>query len=149
MAFGTASTHMIFFIAACVIATALAGVFKLTVDSMVTGIHARRDAMNLELKTDIDILNDPNIVPNNPLMIYVKNIGTCRLDQNTATIIVDGYPLEPGDYNMTIIDGGRTWDTQTVLEVEVTHPLYGNLAPGDHYIKVTINGVSDTLNFRI
>jgi archaellum component FlaG (FlaF/FlaG flagellin family) len=140
---------MIFFVTACVIATALAGVFKVTVDSMVSSITERREDMDLHLKTDIDIINDPNKFPNNPLKIYVKNIGSCRLDQETAIVIVDGCPLDPANYTMSIFDGDTTWNTQTVLEIIVTHPTYTNLAPGDHYVKVTINGVSDSMSFRL
>ena len=155
MGVAVSSSHIIFFIASTIVAVSLAGAFTASVYSIQGGIDDRSDTLKNYLSTAIDIINDPNTVPNNNLKIYVKNTGKCQLDRNNTEIIVDGCVLRwdgPDDpdnqYTTSLVDGSWYWNTTTVLQIEVT-ASYNNLAAGDHYVKVTVNGVYDTMKFRI
>jgi len=150
MAFETASTHLIFFITAVVIATSVASMFNESVGVMSGAIYENQNAVVERLGTDIEIINDPGNVPNTPLIIYAKNIGSEILDQNRTTLIVDGYVLSASDYNTSIMESTTFWETQTVLNYTLLVASdYYTLAAGDHYVKIQINGVSDRLTFRI
>jgi flagellar protein FlaG len=150
MGFSTSTTHLIFFIASVVIASLLVGVLASAVYSIHGGIYARGKTLAKNLETDIEIVNDPNNVPNDNLTIYVKNTGRCQLNMNDTTVIVDGYCLERAEYSLTVLDNNQYWNISTVLKIEVLDPSdYDDLPPGDHYVKVSINGVDDTLRFRI
>jgi flagellar protein FlaG len=150
MGFSTSSTHLIFFISVVIIASVLAGVFAGVVYTLQSGIDARGDVLSTNLQTDIKIINDPNNVPNDNLTIYVKNTGRCTLNKDDLNIIVDGYCLESNEYSITVLNGGTDWDMGVVIKIEVLDPSdYDNLSPGDHYVKVSINGVDDTMAFRI
>lgn len=147
MGFSASTTHMIFFIAAALVATSLVGVFADTIYSIQGGIRSRGETLTNELSTKIEIINDPNNMPysGNVLTIYVKNIGENTLDQNQIDILIDG--VVKTDTTITILDDVYYyWSGTVVIKIEVNNI---SLATGDHSVKVTINGVADKMDFRI
>lgn len=140
-----ASTQLIFFVSALIVATAVVAVAANGVYKITNGIDQKSDSVENELLTDIAIINDPNEVPNDPVKIYVKNVGKTVLSQDFVTVMIDGT-LVTG-HTMTL-SGNTTahWDPSSVLTISIDMEL----GSGDHTIKViTENGVSDTLSFRI
>lgn len=144
MGFSISSTHLVFFLASMLVASTLAGVFIATTDSISDGIVEKENSISKRLKTDINIINDPNHVPNDPLTIYVKNTGSTKLNKTDVNILVNGTLQD--SVTKTVVDGGPIWEQNEVLKIEVNK----NLPAGDHWIKVIVgNDVQDTFEFSI
>ncbi len=144
MGFSISSTHLVFFLASMLVASTLAGVFIATTDSISDGIVEKENSISKRLKTHIDIINDPNNVPNDPLVIYVKNTGSTKLNKTDVNILVNGTLQD--SVTKTVIDGGPVWDQNEVLKIEVNKKL----PAGDHWIKVIVgNDVQDTFEFSM
>ena len=145
MSGGDAPTQLIFFISAIIVSTAVVAVAANSVYDLTTGIDNRSDGIVDEMSTDIAIINDPSYVPNDPLVIYVKNLGSTVLNQNYITVILDGLAVT----DLTLSLSGNTtsyWNPSSVLTITIDQEL----SSGDHTIQVTTeNGISDKLSFRI
>lgn len=140
-----ASTQLIFFVSALIVATAVVAVAANGVYKITNGIDQKSDNVENELLTDIAIINDPNEVPNDPVLVYVKNVGKTVLNQNFVSVIIDGVMIT--GHTMTLSgNSSSNWEPSSVLTISIDTELVS----GDHTIKViTENGVSDTLSFRI
>jgi archaellum component FlaG (FlaF/FlaG flagellin family) len=139
----TTSTQLIFFIAATVIATVTAGILSGVVVDLSGKAAVRGKAFGDELQSEIHIINDPANVPNNPVVIYVKNTGATTLDYGNMTVIVDGKIVTT---TKTLLNGETTFRYGAITEADYATTL----ASGDHTVQVTMeNGVSDELKFRI
>jgi len=140
-----ASTQLIFFISALIVATAVVAVAANGVSKITNGIDQKSDNVEKDLLTDITIINDPDEVPNDPVRIYVKNVGRTVLNQNYITVMLDGIAVT----NHTLTLSGNTssyWDPSSMLTISIAQ----DLTEGDHSVQVTTeNGVSDKLSFRI
>jgi flagellar protein FlaG len=146
MGVDTSVTHSIFFIAAIIVATSLAGTFIAITYHLADDLEAREQAVSDTMLTDLVIINDPQMMPysESQLSIYAKNTGSISINHNRLTVFVDGEYLEPTVQLME--SAAMTWRASEVAEIIVTV----DLSPGDHQVKViTDNGVSDTMLFRI
>jgi len=145
MGMSTATSQLVFFIAAMVVAAAVVGAMSKSVFEVTDGINGKSKLLDDQLKTSIMIINDPDNVLNNPVKLYVKNTGSTILSQDLITVQLDG------DANLTYavsVTGGTNgqWSPSSLLTITITK----NLASGDHIAMVTTeNGVSDTLKFTI
>ncbi|HWH07816.1 MAG TPA: hypothetical protein VNX21_01365 [Candidatus Thermoplasmatota archaeon] len=139
----TTSTQLIFFIAATVVATATAGIIAGIVVDLSGKASIRGKAFGDELQSEVQIINDPAAVPNDPVKFYVKNTGSTTLDYLNMTVLVDGVIVSTTE---ALLGGETTFRYGAVAEVTYA----ANLAPGDHTVQVVMeNGVSDALKFRI
>lgn len=145
MGASTASTQLIFFISALVVSSIVVAVATRSVFDIASGIDDRSGIVEDQLATDIQIINDPSVVPNDPVLIYVKNVGKVTLNQDLVSVMLDGTTVA----NATItVTGGTSpyWEPTSVLTVSIDQ----SLAAGDHTVTVTTeNGVSDKMDFRI
>ncbi|MFA5861934.1 MAG: flagellar protein G [Candidatus Thermoplasmatota archaeon] len=138
----TTSTHLIFFIAATVIATATAGILSGVVLDVSGKASIRGKAFGDELQSEVKIVNDPARVPNNPVIFYVKNTGSTTLDYGNMTVIVDGTLVTT---TKALLNSETSFRYGAITEVTYTTTL----ATGDHYVQVSMeNGVSDEMRFR-
>lgn len=139
----TTSTQLIFFIAATVVATATAGILAGVVVDLTSKASVRGQAFGDELQSEVQIINDPAAVPNNPVRFYVKNTGTTTLDHTSINVLVDGAIVT---VTPSLLGGEASFRYGAVAEVTYV----ANLASGDHNVQVVMeNGVSDHLKFRI
>ncbi len=139
MGFSTSGTHMIFFIASLLVAVSLVTVFIATVYSISGSMRESSNLLSARMTTKIEIINDPTEVPNNPVKIYVKNIGSSVLDQNSLTILIDGEVIVPS--SVSVIGGGTYWNSTETVTITIN----SNLSAGEHFVKVvTASGVYDT-----
>jgi len=145
MGASTASTQLIFFISAIVVASVVVAVASRSVFNLTNGIDDRSKIVKDQLTTDIEIINDPTEVPNNPVLIYVKNVGRTTLNQNLISVVLDG--LTRDDFTLTLTGSMNSyWTPSSVLTISIGQ----NLATGSHTVTVsTENGVSDQFCFRI
>lgn len=142
----TSTTHVIFFIAAILVASSLAGVFIGMSSNIASAIESRGNSYSDKLETSITIVNDQTMMPysNSTLTVYVKNTGSSILLPTDLLFMVDGS--DQNSSNWSIIGSSAEWAPSTVLQVQLNIIL----ANGDHSVKVvTSNGISDQMDFRI
>lgn len=72
---GEGITHLIFFIGAVVIAVGVIGVVTTNVQSITASYSMNSRTLAEQLRTEITIINDPQIIPyvSNNYSFYVKN----------------------------------------------------------------------------
>ncbi len=148
MGAGASATQMVFFIASVIIALSVVGAIFMNVQSLSSAVIIGSKTLSEQLKTDITVINDPEIIPNSSgiyYIFYVKNTGVQEISTKYINVIIDGTMISDNDLNKTVIDSGQTWLTGDVLEINATV----SLAPGNHNLRVIAsNGIEDTFSFR-
>ncbi len=140
MGLSTSATHIIFFIASVVLAASFVGIAASAIVNLSNGIEDRGDMLANQLSADFKIINDPERMSNNPLILYLKNTGKVPLSTQHITVLIDGIDVD----NCTV--NKDTWLPGETLKLTVNV----NLSPGDHVVKVVLeNGISDTFYFRV
>lgn len=145
MGFSISSTHLVFFIMSMVAASVVAGAFIQASFSVRDSIVDTEAIINEGMRTNINIINDPNNVPNDPLIIYVRNTGSTSFNTSNIDVLVNGtYITMPV---ITIIgSNGTTWRPMEVIIIEIDAAL----PKGDHWIRVRAgNRAHDQLKFSI
>jgi flagellar protein FlaG len=146
----TAITHMIFFIAAVIIAVSVVAVLNTNVQSLTSSAYTNSNIMADQLRTDITIVNDPEIVPRsgNTYSFYVKNTGKTNIPIDYIDVFIDGLLVSPEDLDLRLQEDDMVWNPADllILEIRATPPLTN----GDHRILVAVeNGKTDAINFEI
>jgi len=132
MGFSLTGTHVIFFVAAVIIAGMVSGVFIAVTMNITTSLSNRGERVAEQLDTDFDIINDPNIIPliGSYYHFYLKNIGGARLTTTNQTfqIFIDGELIGISNY----------YFENTSIPIEGITTLYVNtsIASGDHALRV-------------
>jgi len=147
----TAITHMIFFIAAVVIAMGVIAVLSVNIQSITGATYAGSKVLSDQMRTDITIINDPEIIPYDSYekryTFYAKNTGESELNTEFVTILIDGVLIEPSNVQSEVIDGDVMWRPGDVLVVNVT--MSSSLSIGDHRVKIAAeNGKSGSMSFK-
>ena|SRR5659263_539170 len=123
MGAGASATQMVFFIASVMIALSVVGALFMNVQSLSSSVVIGSKTLSEQLKTDITVINDPEIIPNSSgiYTFYVKNTGIQEIGTNYITVIIDGIIISDNDLNKTILEeGGQTWLTGDVLQINAT-----------------------------
>ncbi len=148
MGAGTSATQLIFFITSVIIALGVVGALFLNIQSISTAATMGSKTFSEQLKTDITVINDPEIIPYSGgiYTFYVKNTGKEDLSTQYMTVIIDGSVVQDGNLNKTILNGGDTiWVPGDVLQINAAVFI----DPGSHNLRViTENGVEDDFDFR-
>lgn len=120
MGFSLTGAHVIFFVAAVIVAGAVSGIFIAITMNISSSLSERGDRIQEQLDTDFKIINDPDNIPStNPeYLFYLKNIGGKELSTTTETfqVFIDGEivpetnysfsdtSIQPGEYTTLSID---------------------------------------------
>lgn len=140
-------THMIFFIAAVLVAGSMAGVFLSVGYEMAKKIELESESMTEAMQSDIAIINDPAMMPydGTSLTLYVENTGSSTLMTSGLFVMMDGSYVN--DTVLQVVGrSGAEWIPSTVLQITINI----SLVPGDHDVKViTGDGEADSLTFRV
>ncbi len=132
MGFSLTGTHVIFFVAAVIVAGMVSGVFIAVTMNVTTSLSNRGDRVAEQINTDFDIINDPNIIPMTGVyyIFYLKNIGGVRLTTSNQTfqVFIDGELLGITQY----------YFENTSIPVEGITSLYVNttVLGGDHVLRI-------------
>ena len=145
----TSATHLIFFIAATMLAVVLVGSFAYIINDLNDAMEARGIAESKSIRSRVEIINDLVAMPYNntskELDIYVKNTGAEVLFENQTLMLIDGI-----DHNYTtrIVGGGSDWTPGVTVVFTVEDCYFA--ADSDHFVKViTSYGAADTKEFGI
>jgi flagellar protein FlaG len=132
MGFSLTGAHVIFFIAAVIVAGMVSGVFIAVTMNVSTSLSDRGDRVKEQLDTDFAIINDPNTIPiqGDYYIFYLKNIGGGKLSTTNQTfqVFIDGEMIAIANY----------YFTNTSISIDGVTDLYVNttIAAGDHMLRV-------------
>ena len=140
----TTSTHLIFFIAATVVATATAGILSGVITDVVSKAQVRGHAFGDEIASEIKIINDPaKVVVSPSTLFYVKNTGATTLDSFNATVLLDGQVVST---TVSLLNGEATFRAGAIVEITYA----ATPSAGDHRVRISMDhGVSDEMRFRV
>ena len=143
----TAISHTIFFIAAVLISVSVVAVFAAVINDFTNSIEDKSNRLNDEIRTDIQIINDPTGVPffNDNLTIYVKNTGRTTIVNDSLVVLVDGARVNIT--NLSTPDGAL-WHTGITANITISTPSID--IEKDHTLRVIVmHGASDSIIFRV
>lgn len=148
MGAGTSATEVIFFITSVIVALSVVGALFMNIESISSAVNVGSNTLTGQLKTDITIINDPELIPysGGNYSFYVKNTGKEELGIQYITVIIDGVIINNGYLNKTIIGSSDpVLLSGDVLQIDVLTSLQA----GSHNLRViTENGIEDTFSFR-
>ena len=133
---GAAASESILFIGAMIAAAVVAGTLSAVAADYAQNLDQRSDTVRTEMTGRIAIVNDPANVPDNPVILYVKNIGLEEQDLAGFNILIDGSLH--GAWTATV--GGVAADVLKPGDLAEITLTGSNLANGDH----TATVISDT-----
>ena len=151
MAFGESGVHVIFFVAAIILASSISAMLVTTVEKISISLKVQGENLETKIGTDFKIVNDPvNIPVNNSVSppeytFYIKNVGTksILMTESTITVLIDGNFIS--QYNLSL-------DPEGDLKPGYLGKIFvrTNLTSGDHKVTIILeNGFSDSLKFTI
>ena len=142
MGLSTSATHIIFFIASVVIAGGFIGVAASVILNISSGIQDRGDMISKQLSENFEIINDPQRMTNNPVILYLKNTGKIALSTQHITVLIEGI-----SESYTIAEGSNiTWEPGDTITLRVNV----NLSAGTHVAKVILDdGLSKSFTFEV
>ena len=145
MGFSLSTSHMIFFIGALIVASSVMAIMVNVILTVSTNMENRGEDLSLRLETDVTIINDPDNMATDPLIVYVKNTGRVKLEA-TLDVFVDNEYMT--NVTFTQLDNNSDlWQPGEVLKVTIYDVT---LNAGEHTVVVaTTNGITDRFTFII
>ena len=147
MGFSLTGTHVVFFIAAVIIAGAVSGVFIAVINGVTTSFAERGDRVEEQLDTEFKIINDPDNIPTagSDYLFYLKNIGERKIPttNDTFTLFIDGELVERDNYNFS--DNSIQKEEYTILYIDISE-----ISAGDRVIRIVgPQDIVDEMTFTI
>ena len=133
MGFSLTGTHIIFFIAAVIVAGLVSGILISVTMNISTSLSEKGDRVQEQLDTDFEIINDPDNIPDvgGYYRFYLKNIGGKKLvtTNETFQLFVDGDLIATTNYNFT---------DESIQSSEVTEIFVVNstISLGGHTLRI-------------
>jgi len=123
-----------------VIAASFVGIAATAIINISEGIEDRGDMVAKQLSADFQVINDPERVSNNPVVLYLKNTGKVPLSTSHITILIDGDSIDSFTVSSDLWMPGDT----------VTLTINVNLSSGEHVVKIVLeDGLATTFYFEV
>jgi flagellar protein FlaG len=147
MGFSLTGTHVIFFIASVIIASAVSGVIIAVITDVSNSLSERGERVQEQLDTEFKIINDPENIPTsgNYYLFYLKNIGGRELSTSNETfhLFVNGDIVATANYNFS--DSSVNKDEVTIIYIRNTE-----ISNGDQILTVVgPQAIEDKFSFII
>jgi flagellar protein FlaG len=147
MGFSLTGTHVVFFIASVVVASAVSGVFIGIISGVTTSLQNRGERVEENLDIEFKIINDPNNIPDDgtDYLFYLKNIGERKIPttNDTFTLFIDGELVERDNYNFS--DNSIQKEEYTILYIDISE-----ISAGDQVIRIVgPQDIVDEMTFTI
>ena len=147
MGFSLTGTHVVFFIASVVVASAVSGVFIGIISGVTTSLQNRGERVEENLDIEFKIINDPNNIPDDgtDYLFYLKNIGERKIPttNDTFTLFIDGELVERDNYNFS--DNSIQKEEYTILYIDISE-----ISAGDRVIRIVgPQDIVDEMTFTI
>ncbi|MFB6162536.1 MAG: flagellar protein G [Halococcoides sp.] len=144
------ASHLIIFIASILVAATVAGTITTTVADISGALETQGVDVANEIATDVEIITDAGAQVYNRsgadnVTLHVKNTGSEYLpdDAGLIDVFVDGRYVT--NVTVTVIDDSA-WTPGSVARFDISAP---GLSPGDHRVKIVINGNEEVFEFRL
>lgn len=147
---GVSASHLIIFIASMMVAASVVGVFTDSVGQLSDAIDQQGVQVSSDVRSDIEVISDSgssaiyNSSGSENITLHVKNTGSetlpARADQ--MDVLVNG--LYETDVTVTLLGGADLWRPGEVVRIEISE----SLSPGDHRVKIIVNGDEEVFEFR-
>ncbi|MDW7726444.1 MAG: flagellar protein G [Candidatus Methanoperedens sp.] len=148
MGAGTSATHIIFFIVSVVVALGVVGALYANIQPLTSAANVGSKTLSEQLRTDITVINDPELIPfsDGNYTFYVKNTGREDLPNVDLSVLINGIIIPDSSVTKTILSGNIMWRAGDVMEIKVATAL----GTGSHTLRIiTYNGIEDSFRFRI
>jgi len=147
---GVSASHLIIFIASMMVAASVVGVFTDSVGQLSNAIEDQGVDVSSDVRSDIEIISDSgssavyNSSGNDNITLHVKNTGSSTLPArgDQIDVLVDG--MYQTDVTVTLLGGADTWQQGEVVRIAISRQLN----PGDHRVKLIVNGDEEVFEFR-
>ena len=147
---GVSASHLIIFIASMMVAASVVGVFTDSVGQLSDAIDDQGVHVSSDVRSDIEVISDSgsaavyNSSGDGNITLHVKNTGSSRLpaEADQMDVLVNG--MYQTDVTVTLLGGADAWRPGEVVMVEISEPL----DPGDHRVKLVVNGDEEVFEFR-
>jgi flagellar protein FlaG len=146
------ASHLILFIASVLVAASVAGTITSTVGQLSEGVSQQGSDLSEDVRTDVEIISDSGAQVydrngNGNVTILVKNTGSSQLAPTSSSmdVLLDGLFQQPVE--VTVVDGDNpnSWRPGEVVRIETSAPA---LDPGDHRVKLIVNGDEEVFEFN-
>ena len=147
MGFSLTGTHVVFFIASVIIASAVSGVLITVITDVMSSYEEQGQRVQDKLDIEFKIINDPDNIPasGSNYLFYLKNIGSKKIatTNQTFNIFVDGEIVPIANY----------YFADTSIQNDVVTTLYidnSEISAGYHILKVVgPQDIDDEFTFTI
>lgn len=147
MGFSLTGSHVVYFIAAVIAASAVSGVLIAVTNNVVTSLSERGDRIQENMDTEFEIINDPKNIPldGSYYNFYLKNVGGNELaiTNETINVFIDGEIIPTANYSFSV-------NSIKVGEVSTLSITTGDISLGDHKLRIVgPQSVKDEFAFEI
>ena len=105
MGFSLTGAHIIFFVAAVIVAGTVSGVFITVTLNVTSSLSEKGKRVSEQLDTEFKIINDPKNIPlsSGYYLFYLKNVGNREITTTNETyqIFIDGEIISSKNYNFS------------------------------------------------
>jgi archaellum component FlaG (FlaF/FlaG flagellin family) len=133
MGFSLTGAHIVFFVAAVIVAGTVSGVFIAVTLDISNSLSEKGKRISEQLDTEFKIINDPKNIPlsSGYYLFYLKNVGNRKITTTNETfqIFIDGEIISSSNYNFSN-DSVSPTDYTTI---NVSQTLFN---PGYHVIRL-------------
>lgn len=147
MGFSLSGTHVVYFVAAIIVAGVVSGVLVAVTNDISSGLSKRGDRLREELDTEFKIINDPDNIPNMSgfYHFYIKNVGGRMIttSNTTFTLLINGEIISFNNFSFSdeTIHPGEYTTMNVKIDV---------ISQGNHKIRlVGPSDVKDEFKFKI
>jgi flagellar protein FlaG len=105
MGFSLTGAHVVFFVAAVIVAGTVSGVFIAVTLNTSSSFSEKGDRLKENLDTEFMVINDPENIPiaDNNYVFYLKNIGNNKLitTNETFQLFIDGEIILKNNFSIS------------------------------------------------
>jgi archaellum component FlaG (FlaF/FlaG flagellin family) len=102
MGFSLTGAHIVFFVAAVIVAGTVSGVFIAVTINVTSSLSEKGERISEQLDTEFKIINDPKNIPlqSGYYLFYLKNVGNKKITTTNETfqIFIDGDLISTTNY---------------------------------------------------
>lgn len=147
MGFSLTGTHIIYFIASVIIASAVSGVLITITNNVSTSLTGTGERIQDQLDYEFKIINDPDNIPiiSSNYKFYLKNIGGKEIATSTTefNLFVDGEIIPAANYSFA--DSSIQVGEVTTISVSTSV-----ISSGNHKLRIVgPQAVEDEFTFDI
>lgn len=147
MGFSVTGSHVIFFVAALIVAGTVSGIFVAVTTNISGSFNEKGKRVETQLDTEFSIINDPEMIPlsDNQYIFYIRNTGSKKLTTSNETmqVFIDGEIIIMNSFSFS--NTSLYPSEYTMLQINSSI-----ITTGYHQLRVVgACGIGDDFTFKI